>query len=75
MTLPGDETRRIAIGCQGGGVHSAFAAGALKRLLREEKHEVVALSGTSGGSICAFWPGTRCWRTTERKPPIGLRSC
>jgi NTE family protein len=46
--------KRIAIGCQGGGVHSAFGAGALKRLLREEQHEVVALSGTSGGAICAF---------------------
>jgi NTE family protein len=57
VALPGDEggTKRIAIDCQGGGVHSAFAAGALKRLLlREERHEVVALSGTSGGAICAF---------------------
>ncbi len=56
MTLPGEEKgkKQIAIGCQGGGVHSAFAAGALKRLLREEQHEVVALSGTSGGAICAF---------------------
>ncbi len=56
MTLPGDENgkKRIAIGCQGGGVHSAFAAGALKRLLREEQHEVMAVSGTSGGAICAF---------------------
>lgn len=56
MALPRDEnrTKRIAIGCQGGGVHTAFVAGALKRLLREEQHEVVALSGTSGGAICAF---------------------
>ncbi len=46
--------KRIAIGCQGGGVHTAFVAGALKRLLREEQREVVALSGTSGGAICAF---------------------
>ena len=56
MALPGHENgrKRLAIGCQGGGVHSAFVAGALKRLLREEQHEVVALSGTSGGAICAF---------------------
>jgi NTE family protein len=46
--------KQIAIGCQGGGVHTAFAAGALKRLLREDQREVVALSGTSGGAICAF---------------------
>lgn len=54
MTLPESGKKRIAIGCQGGGVHSAFAAGALKRLLSEEQHEVVAVSGTSGGAICAF---------------------
>ena len=49
------EKKRIAIGCQGGGVPSAFAAGALKRILRDEQHEIVALSGTSGGAICAFF--------------------
>jgi NTE family protein len=45
---------RIAIACQGGGSHTAFTAGALKRLLKEERYEVVALSGTSGGAICAL---------------------
>ena len=56
--------RRIAIACQGGGSHTAFTAGVLKKLLKEkdgEKHnyEVVALSGTSGGAICALlaWYG------------------
>ncbi|MCA1728641.1 MAG: patatin-like phospholipase family protein [Actinobacteria bacterium] len=56
--------RRVAIACQGGGSHTAFAAGVLKRLLEaknEGRHnyEVVALSGTSGGSICALlaWYG------------------
>ncbi|HEX2741069.1 MAG TPA: patatin-like phospholipase family protein, partial [Rubrobacter sp.] len=44
---------RVAIACQGGGSHTAFTAGALKRLLADERHEVVALSGTSGGAICA----------------------
>ena len=48
--------KRVAIACQGGGSHSAFTAGALKRLLAEdrERYEVVALSGTSGGAICAL---------------------
>jgi NTE family protein len=46
--------KRVAIACQGGGSHTAFTAGALKRLLRDERHELVALSGTSGGAICAF---------------------
>lgn len=48
----------MAIACQGGGSHTAFTAGVLKRLLRE-RHEIVALSGTSGGAICALlaWCG------------------
>jgi NTE family protein len=53
-----DEKRRIAIACQGGGSHTAFTAGALKRILKE-RHEIVGLSGTSGGAICALlaWYG------------------
>ncbi len=57
-TLP-----RIAIACQGGGSHTAFTAGVLKRLLRDKPSdrpfEVAALSGTSGGAICAAlaWQG------------------
>jgi NTE family protein len=48
---------RVAIACQGGGSHTAFTAGVLKRLLGAEElagHEVVGLSGTSGGAICAL---------------------
>jgi NTE family protein len=50
------ETKRVAIACQGGGSHSAFTAGVLTRLLAEklERYEIVALSGTSGGAICAL---------------------
>src|SRR5829696_5517751 len=43
---------RVAIACQGGGSHTAFTAGVLKRLLGAEElagYEVVGLSGTSGG--------------------------
>jgi NTE family protein len=47
------EKVRVAIACQGGGSHTAFTAGALKRLLKDDRYEVVALSGTSGGAICA----------------------
>ena len=49
--------RRVAIACQGGGSHTAFTAGVLKRLLRPEvlaRYEVVGLSGTSGGAVCAL---------------------
>lgn len=48
--------RRVAIACQGGGSHTAFTAGALKPLLRHHGaygYKICALSGTSGGAICA----------------------
>jgi NTE family protein len=51
------KTRKVAIACQGGGSHTAFTAGVLKRLLRAEElkqYEVVGLSGTSGGAVCAL---------------------
>ena len=53
----GQRTRRVAIACQGGGSHTAFTAGVLKRLLGADElggYEVVGLSGTSGGAVCAF---------------------
>ena len=45
---------RVAIACQGGGSHTAFTAGVLKRMLGDDRVEVVALSGTSGGAVCAY---------------------
>ena len=56
MDARGD-SKRVAIAYQGGGSHMAFTAGALKRLLGAEElkgHEVVGLSGTSGGPVCAL---------------------
>lgn len=52
------DAKRIAIACQGGGSHTAFTAGALRRLLRDD-FPIAALSGTSGGAICALlaWYG------------------
>ena len=49
------DTRQVAIACQGGGSHTAFTAGVLSRLLQDlpEDVEIVALSGTSGGAMCA----------------------
>lgn len=48
--------RHVAIACQGGGSHTAFTSGALKKLLTEKqgKYEVVGLSGASGGALCAL---------------------
>lgn len=49
------QTTRIAIACQGGGSHNAFTAGVLRELFRTwpEGHQLVALSGSSGGGVCA----------------------
>jgi NTE family protein len=54
--------RKVAIACQGGGSHAAFTAGVLTRLLAadlRDRFELVALSGTSGGAMCAAlaWAG------------------
>jgi NTE family protein len=52
---------RIAIACQGGGSHTVFTAGVLQELLVHlpKDVDVVALSGTSGGALCAAlaWDG------------------
>ncbi len=58
---------RVAIACQGGGSHTAFTAGALQHLLVNLPPEVdiVALSGTSGGAMCA----TLAWDGLLHKDP------
>ncbi|WP_013322941.1 patatin-like phospholipase family protein [Gloeothece verrucosa] len=48
---------KIAIACQGGGSQTAFTAGVLKALFENKVQDyfnIVSLSGTSGGAICAF---------------------
>jgi NTE family protein len=52
----------VAIACQGGGSHAAFAAGVLGTLLapaNRARYRLLALSGTSGGAMCAAlaWAG------------------
>lgn len=56
------EKKKLAIACQGGGSHTAFTAGVLKKLLeRQVQHHysLIGLSGTSGGALCATlsWVG------------------
>jgi NTE family protein len=56
------EIPKVAIACQGGGSHAAFAAGILQKLLSSglrNRFDLVALSGTSGGAVCAAlaWAG------------------
>ncbi|MGA7531681.1 MAG: patatin-like phospholipase family protein, partial [Pseudolabrys sp.] len=58
--------KKVAIGCQGGGMHVAFAVGVLKAILersktsgQETEFELAGLSGTSAGALCALmaWYG------------------
>jgi NTE family protein len=74
MVANGENKRtRIAIACQGGGSFTAFTAGALKKILKENdaKYEIVSLSGSSGGAICALlaWYGLL---TNDREKSIRL---
>jgi NTE family protein len=59
--------RTVALACQGGGSHTAFTGGVLQHLLGDENHRVVALSGTSGGAVCALlaWYGLLTGGATE----------
>lgn len=48
---------RVAVACQGGGSHTAFTAGVLSQVFCPEvldELDIVGLSGTSGGAICAL---------------------
>jgi NTE family protein len=58
------QRKRVVIACQGGGSHTAFTAGVLRRLLdgpEIDAYDLVGLSGTSGGAICALlaWTALR----------------
>jgi len=82
--------RKVAIACQGGGSHAAFTAGVLARLLApdfRERFDIVALSGTSGGAMCAAlaWAGLLgsgaddarerldgFWRALEADGPVDM---
>ena len=48
--------KKIAIACQGGGSQTAFTSGVLQQLFAQgvqTSHEIVALTGTSGGALNA----------------------
>ncbi len=56
-----DGPTTVAIACQGGGSHTAFTAGVLRRLFLDwdDDHDLVGISGTSGGAFNALvaWYG------------------
>jgi NTE family protein len=54
--------RKVAVGCQGGGMHAAFEVGVLTEILKDveqKRFELVGLSGTSAGALCTLmaWYG------------------
>jgi NTE family protein len=56
------KTKKVAVACQGGGMHAAFEVGVLTEILKDvddQKFELVGLSGTSAGALCALmvWYG------------------
>src|SRR5215813_7373270 len=56
---------KIAIACQGGGSQTAFTAGVLHALFEagiQKDFEIVSLSGTSGGAVCA----TLLWYSIQK---------
>ena len=61
--------KKIAIACQGGGIHAAFTCGVLTKILETQKawadtqdpkqFDIIGISGTSAGALCALmvWYG------------------
>jgi len=63
----GTDNRSVAIACQGGGSHTAFAAGVLARVFEDvpEGYSIDGFSGTSGGAITA----AAAWDALRREGP------
>src|SRR5262245_38999941 len=60
---PKDPDKKVAVVCQGGGIHGAFTVVVLTEILldmqRRDRFELVGLSGTSAGALNALmvWYG------------------
>jgi len=55
-----DGPKKVAVACQGGGMHAAFAVGVLTEILTDFKNgklNLVGISGTSAGALCALIVG------------------
>jgi NTE family protein len=79
--------KKIVVGCQGGGVHAAFAVGVLTEILgnvdrqgkqkdEERRFELVGLSGTSAGALCALmtWYGLAPKNGNPGSPQEAIRT-
>jgi NTE family protein len=67
------KTKKIAIACQGGGSQTAFTAGVLESFFVNNIHlktDIVSLSGTSGGAVCAAlsWYSLVKWAKGDTTP-------
>jgi NTE family protein len=57
------ERKKVAVACQGGGIHASFAVGVLTEILRDiqqnNRFDLMGLSGTSAGALCTLiaWYG------------------
>lgn len=55
--------KKVAIACRGGGIHAAFAVGVLGEILKDleeqRRFQLIGISGTSAGALCALmvWYG------------------
>src|SRR3984893_15193956 len=58
-----DEPKKVAVGCQGGGIHASFEVGVLCEILeaienqnrsKQNRFELVGLTGTSAGALCTL---------------------
>jgi predicted acylesterase/phospholipase RssA len=55
--------KKVAVACQGGGIHTSFAVGVLTEILKDiqqnDRFDLMGLSGTSGGALCTLmaWYG------------------
>jgi NTE family protein len=69
---PEETKTKVAVACQGGGIHASFSVGVLTEILKHideqkkpkdiedrKRYELVGLSGTSAGALCALmvWYG------------------
>jgi NTE family protein len=63
MSPKGRALPKVAVACQGGGMHAGFEIGVLTKILEDinerKRFELVGLSGTSAGALCALmvWYG------------------
>jgi NTE family protein len=65
------DKKKVAVACQGGGMHVAFAVGVLTEILadvKDDKFDLVGISGTSAGALCALMVGCSLAKNAETTP-------